>query len=43
MSYEAINAQISYISFHTTLSDKEKNKRIKQLEKQLERLDEKNG
>ena len=43
MSYESINNQISFISFHTDYDQKTKNKMIKRLEKQLERLDELNS
>ena len=38
MNYEEIMNEISFIQFHTDLSKKEKNKRIKQLEKQAERF-----
>ena len=38
MNYEDIQKEISFIQFHTDLSPKEKNKKIKALEKQLERL-----
>jgi len=38
MNYKDIQKEISFIQFHTDLSKEEKNKKIKVLEKQLERF-----